>query len=138
MSKSFSWLSAQKLERKYWEMELDRSPNVNEESLDRFSKMLSLFNDYALSQSLQPEFRLDVGCGPYEGIFSVLETSKAKCTNVGVDSQLYQRRKSSQIAPIVATAEKLPIRSQAFDVVFCINALDPQRILLRRWRKYLG
>lgn len=133
MSKSFSWLTAQKLEREYWDMvaleralEHKKNLNISEESLYRFSKILSLLNEYSSPQNFLPEFCLDVGCGPDSGIFAILENFKMKSMNVGVDSQArsYQGKKSNRIAPIAGIAEKLPLRSQTFDITFCVNALD--------------
>jgi len=119
-----SWLEAQKREEGYWDSVRKEGYVVTKESMYRFSRLLSLLYESNFLERTSQENLLDVGCGPHEGIFAMLHADES--TKVGVDAlaRLYKGKSSRKIEPITGTAERLPLRNNAFNIVFCVNALD--------------
>ena len=89
-----------------------------EASLDYFSKIsglveVSKFKDRTL---------LDIASGPKGGILTLLPSRLKVAVDPLFKTNL--REMTSDINALAAMAEKVPIRDNTFDVVFCINALD--------------
>jgi len=110
------WTEAQEHEKRFW-LGLDRQ-NLKM-SLARFSKILSLVD----LKEFKNKRLLDVGSGPKGGILTVLPRTELK---VAADPLMNRNLigTTSDIEPLLTTAEKLPIQDDSFDIVFCVNALD--------------
>jgi ubiquinone/menaquinone biosynthesis C-methylase UbiE len=113
------WSRAQSKEDAFWQREGVLEPQM-ERVISRYKPVIE-----RISQRLPPNaVILDVGCGP---------TCAARLFNSGLKVFMdplmnsYQKRYSGilpQGQKISCTAEKIPLKDNSSDIVFCVNALD--------------
>jgi len=86
--------------------------------IDPYETLVRLFG--ISSSEMWGQTVLDVGCGYFGGVLSVLP-----CKGLGVDVLAKQYRAAGSTAPIMQVKdEHLPFPDHSFDSVFCANALD--------------
>lgn len=126
------WREAQKAESSFWKSNIEKGTPIPPESLYRYERCLKFF---PLSINYLTRI-LDVGSGPHGGVPVFISRSCFKVSLdplIGKKSFATMRSLKKPTNSIQAVGEYLPFTQNAFNVIFCVNALDhscePLRIL---------
>ena len=113
------WLKAREAEKNFWSQKDVKALKTSVEWENFVKENFGLALNSFSSKSI-----LEVGCGPY-GVIHFVDS----CSSVGIDPIYFDTwngigKINASTTHIVATAEYLPFRDDAFDVCVCFNVLD--------------